>query len=197
MNIETSKCTKCKQVKSKDLFYKDTSMRKGHKSACIDCTKEIFKTKYRPPVQRTTCIKCDKAKIKISFRDGSTTCKVCERKEADKKPAIRKEHKPTGAINAFSTEQSMKADAKTKCESHNRNVREIQKKGYIKSAEVQQITKIIKPDLYSADIKLNVDNRIISYQIGEFKTEFELEKGIEAVYQNPINVAQQYLGVVS
>lgn len=194
MNLETSKCTKCKQVKSRDLFQKDTSLLKGHKSACKDCTREALK-KYRAQLEKTACVKCDKKKTKISFRTGSTTCKLCERKALER-TAVRPVKTPSGVIGKIYLELSAKANAKTKNESHNRNVREIQKKGYIKSAEVQQITKIIKPDLYSAQMILRVDNRLISYQIGEFKTEFELEKNIESIYQNPINVAQQYLGVV-
>lgn len=191
---DKAKCSKCKEIKKISGFYKDAYTKKGHKSECIDCSKKAMK-KSRDALKKA-CVKCEKPKTAISFSGDSNTCKVCEKK-AIERIAIRPAKKPSGAIEKIYLELSAKANTKTKNEIHNRNVREIQKKGYIKSAEVQQVTKIIKPDLYSANIRLNVDNRIINYQIGEFKTQFELGQNIESIYQNTTNVAQQYLEVVS
>lgn len=187
-----NQCSKCNEIKSISEFYKDKSKECGHKPECKECSKKDMK-RTRRSLKTVTCTKCELPKEEKSFRSNSTICRRCEYISNPKASRTNK----SSTIGGDASQQSVRANSKTRRELHDRNVKMIKKKGYIEKAEIQQLTKIIKPDLYSAQMMLRVDNRLISYQTGEFKTEFELEQSIELVYQDPTNAVQQYLGVVS
>lgn len=93
------------------------------------------------------------------------------------------------------TTLSVRGNAKTKRLMNNKNIQALKKKGFIKNAQVDRVTKIMKRDEFSAMFSLLVDGRFIDCETQVFKSQKELKKGIEAVYQNTINVAQDYLGV--
>lgn len=83
--MKSKKCSKCKEVKSTDLFWKRSRNSDGYEFQCVECMNGKPPFKFREKPSSRTCTKCKKTKSTTDFylrtynetKRSLSVCKEC------------------------------------------------------------------------------------------------------------------------